>query len=68
MNTIVDKKERKAIIHFDLADDNDRGVFIHWLKNLVPTRPEDQFAIDNAIMAAGGEVEPSFPGYENMKQ
>lgn len=68
MNSIVDKQGKTAVIQFDLSDENDRLTFIAWLKQLVPSRPEDQFAIDRAIQAAGGEPEPGFPGYEAFQQ
>lgn len=68
MNVIVQKKERKATIFVDLNDEDDRQLFIQWLKQVHCRNVADQFLVDDCIKAAGGEPEQGFPGYENMTQ
>lgn len=68
MNAVVDTTAKKGVLHFDLADENNRLTFISWLKQLLPSRVEDQMQIDKTIIAAGGTPEPGFPGYEVFQQ
>jgi hypothetical protein len=68
MNVIVQKKERKATILVDLNDDDDRQLFIQWLKQIQCRNVADQFLVDDCIKAAGGEPEHGFPGYDLMQQ
>ena len=55
MNALVNKATGIATMTFNLKDENDRTVFISWLKQLQPVQPADQFEIDKCILVAGGE-------------
>lgn len=68
MNVVVNKAKRNATILVDLSDEDDRLMFISWMKQVQCRRIEDQFLVDGIIDAAGGEPEQGFPGYENMTQ
>lgn len=68
MNVIVNKEKRNATVFLNLADELDRLTFIAWMQQLKPTNAVDQFQIDQCILAAQGEPEHFFPGYENMTQ
>jgi hypothetical protein len=68
MYATVNKGAHIANITFNLQDENDRQIFIHWLKQVQPATPEAQFDLDRCILAAGGEPEPSFPNYELFQQ
>lgn len=77
VNSIVNKNElprlifvhqKQAVILFDLESPLDRATYIEWLKSLVPGDPADQINIDRCILAAGGDVEHGFPGYQVFQQ
>ncbi len=68
MYATVNKGAQVANVTFNLKDENDRLIFIHWLKQVQPASAEGQMDLDRCIQAAGGEPEHGFPGYENMQQ
>lgn len=68
MYAAVNKDADLWTITGKISDENDRQIFIHWLKQIQPATLEAQFAIDRCIKAAGGEPEHGFPGYENLQQ
>lgn len=68
MYATVNKAAEVANITFNLKDENDRAIFIHWLKQVQPATVEGQLDLDRCIAAAGGEPEHGFPGYENLQQ
>lgn len=68
MYATVNKGALVANITFNLKDENDRAIFIHWLKQVQPATVEAQFDLDRCIEAAGGTPETVFPGYEHMQQ
>lgn len=68
MYATVNKAAQVANVTFNLKDENDRLIFIHWLKQVKPASVEGQFDLDRCIEAAGGEPEVGFPGYESMQQ
>ncbi len=68
MYTVVNKAAGVATMTFQLADENDRQILIHWLKQIKPATPEGQFEIDKCILAAGGGIDPPDVNYEMMQQ
>lgn len=68
MNFVANIQQRTAVFQLNLNDENDRLVGIAWLKELKPVSERDQFEIDKAIVALGGQPETIFPGYEWMRQ
>jgi len=67
MNVVV-TKGKSATILVDFTDEDDRQMFISWMKQIQTKTPDGQFLVDECIKAAGGEPEHFFPGYENMTQ
>lgn len=66
MYATVNKGAQVANVTFNLKDENDRKIFIHWLKQIQPVTIEGQFDIDKCILAAQGEIE--HPNYELFQQ
>ncbi len=68
MYATVNKGANVANVTFNLKDENDRQIFIHWLKQVQPASVEGQLDLDRCILAAGGSPENVFPGYEVIQQ
>lgn len=58
----------QAMVTFDLKSEQDRDAYIGFLKSLKPTDLNSQMQIDMAIVAAGGNPEQGFPGYQVFQQ